>query len=126
MWTCLGETGAGVNLPAVPAVACRCGADRRLAASSVRATGGGCSTVELRLLGPFEVSVDGARHALGGRAEAALLARLAISPGVPVPTAELIDALWEQQLPDDPANALQLRVSKLRRALRGIPTGATV
>src|SRR5687767_1927022 len=31
----------------------------------------------------------------------------------------LIDRLWGEDLPADPSNALQLRVSKLRRALAG-------
>jgi Transcriptional regulatory protein, C terminal len=74
--------------------------------------------MELRLLGPFDVLVDAAPHRVAGRGERALLA---LSPGKVVATSTLIDALWgEDNLPEDPGNALQLRVSKLRRALGGL------
>ena len=74
--------------------------------------------MEFRLLGPFEVLVDATPHRIGGRGERALLALLALSPGTVVATSTLIDALWgNSDLPEDPGNALQLRVSKLRRAL---------
>jgi predicted ATPase/DNA-binding SARP family transcriptional activator len=77
--------------------------------------------MELRLLGPFDVLVDAAPHQVAGRGERALLALLALSPGKVVATSTLIDALWgEDNLPEDPGNALQLRVSKLRRALGGL------
>ena len=53
----------------------------------------------------------------------ALLARLALNPGRVVSVDALTDALWGEDLPADAANALQVRVSKLRRALvaAGIP-----
>src|SRR4051812_15830250 len=74
--------------------------------------------MEIRLLGPVEVRNDSDRQAPAGRGERALLALLALSPGQVVATTTLIDALWNPDgLPDDPGNALQLRVSKLRRAL---------
>ena len=77
--------------------------------------------MEFRLLGPFEVRVDATPQPLAGRGERALLALLALSPGKAVPITTLIDALWNPgDLPHDPANALQLRVSKLRRALSGL------
>src|SRR3954453_5871472 len=78
----------------------------------------GVTPVEIRLLGPVEVRNDSDRDAPAGRGERALLALLALSPGQVVATTTLIDALWDPDgLPDDPGNALQLRVSKLRRAL---------
>ena len=77
--------------------------------------------MEFRLLGPFEVRVDATPQPLAGRGERALLALLALSPGKAVAITTLIDALWNPgDLPHDPANALQLRVSKLRRALGGL------
>jgi predicted ATPase/DNA-binding SARP family transcriptional activator len=75
---------------------------------------------ELRfgLLGPFEARLDGRPLTIPGAAERALLALLLLSPGRAVPATSLIDRLWaESSLPTDPVNALQLRVSKLRRAL---------
>ena len=77
--------------------------------------------MEFRLLGPFEVRVDATPQPLAGRGERALLALLALSPGKAVAITTLIDALWNPgDLPHDPANALQLRVSKLRRTLSGL------
>ena len=77
--------------------------------------------MEFRLLGPFEVLIDATPHRIGGRGERALLALLALSPGTVVATSTLIDALWSKgDLPEDPGNALQLRVSKLRRTFGAV------
>jgi predicted ATPase/DNA-binding SARP family transcriptional activator len=74
--------------------------------------------VRFHLLGPMAVTVDGIPVPLRGAAERALLALLLLSPSRAVPASSLIDRLWsESALPADPLNALQLRVSKLRRAL---------
>ena len=74
--------------------------------------------MQLCLLGPLEVERDGTIQRLPGRGERALLALLALAAGRTVAATTLIDALWPgEQLPEDPLNALQLRVSKLRRAL---------
>jgi DNA-binding SARP family transcriptional activator len=83
--------------------------------------------VRYRLLGPMEVSVDGAPVKLPGTAERALLAQLLLSPGRTIPATMLVDRLWsESTLPVDPMNALQVRVSKLRRALKTIGVGDVV
>ena len=56
---------------------------------------------------------------LPGTAERALLAQLLLSAGRTIPASMLIDRLWaESSLPVDPTNALQIRVSKLRRSLK--------
>jgi predicted ATPase/DNA-binding SARP family transcriptional activator len=74
--------------------------------------------MELRLLGPFEARINATPQLVAGHGERALLALFALSPGKIVATTTLIDALWNVgDLPRDPANALQLRVSKLRRTL---------
>ena len=74
--------------------------------------------VEFRLLGAMQLRVDDAPAQLPGAAERGLLAVLLLSPGRTVAASSLIDRLWsESALPADPLNALQLRVSKLRRAL---------
>ena len=52
------------------------------------------------------------------------MALLALTPGAVVSVDRLIDDLWGDQVPSDPANALQIVVFKLRRAL-GAPTVAT-
>jgi predicted ATPase/DNA-binding SARP family transcriptional activator len=77
--------------------------------------------MEFRLLGPFEVRIGAVPQLVAGRGERALLALLALSPGEVVPVTTLIDAIWGAgDHPQDPANALQLRVSKLRRALSAL------
>src|SRR5215218_7790969 len=69
-------------------------------------------------MGSMELRVDGAAVQLPRAAERGLLALLLLSPGRIVTAPSLIDRLWsESALPADPLNALQLRVSKLRRAL---------
>ncbi|MCW2915881.1 MAG: AfsR family transcriptional regulator [Actinomycetia bacterium] len=47
----------------------------------------------------------------------ALLADLLVHEGRPVSADRLIDDLWGEELPGNPANALQAKVSQLRRAL---------
>ncbi len=75
------------------------------------------------VLGPVEVRPpEGAPVQLAPSVRA-LLARLALAPGRVVSVDALTDALWGEELPADAGNALQLRVSKLRRALvaAGVP-----
>ncbi|MFI0544903.1 BTAD domain-containing putative transcriptional regulator [Streptomyces sp. WSLK1-3] len=73
--------------------------------------------MEIHLLGPLALLVDGRPGDLPSRAECSVLARLVMSAGKVVTAETLIDALWGERLPADPSNALQIRVSKLRRAL---------
>ncbi|SDM08453.1 Predicted ATPase [Geodermatophilus siccatus] len=73
--------------------------------------------MEIRVLGPVELVVDGQVRPLPGAGERELLALLALSAGRVVAVPALVDALWGETLPANPANALQVRVSKLRRAL---------
>ncbi|WP_457208249.1 AfsR/SARP family transcriptional regulator, partial [Nocardioides sp. P5_C9_2] len=83
--------------------------------------------VRYRLLGSMEVLVDGTPVKLPGTAERALLAQLLLSPGRTIPATMLVDRLWsESTLPVDPMNALQIRVSKLRRALKAVGVGDIV
>lgn len=75
--------------------------------------------LRFRLLGPMEIVFEGRVLSLPGSAERALLAQLLLSPGRTIPASILIDRLWaESALPVDPTNALQIRVSKLRRSLK--------
>ncbi|HXV94134.1 MAG TPA: BTAD domain-containing putative transcriptional regulator, partial [Pseudonocardia sp.] len=82
--------------------------------------------MELRLLGPLDFGPAGTPRRVPGPGERALLALLALSAGAVVPVGTLLDALWGEDLPDDPANALHVRVSKLRRALGGAGGAALV
>ena len=77
------------------------------------------SELHFRLLGPMEITVDDAPAPLPGTAERALLVQLLLSPGRTLPASLLVDRLWgESTMPVDPMNALQVRVSKLRRSLK--------
>ena len=77
--------------------------------------------IRFGLLGPFEATVDGDPVKVPGSAERALLAVLLLARGRIVPASALIDRLWaDSALPADPLNALQLRVSKLRRVFKNM------
>ncbi|MEV0899092.1 BTAD domain-containing putative transcriptional regulator [Actinoplanes sp. NPDC049802] len=68
---------------------------------------------ELRVCrGDTDVMVPGAR--LRG-----LLVRLAVTGGRPVPAGTLVGAVWPEEQPGDPVNALQSLISRLRRLLGG-------
>jgi predicted ATPase/DNA-binding SARP family transcriptional activator len=84
--------------------------------------------MEIRVLGPVEMVVDGEIRTPPGSGERELLTLLALSAGRVVAVPVLVDALWGESLPANPANALQVRVSKLRRALStiGIPSALVV
>ena len=73
--------------------------------------------MEIRVLGTVELVAEGQVRVLPGAGERALLALLALAAGRVVPVSALVDALWGAALPANPGNALQVRVSKLRRAL---------
>jgi predicted ATPase/DNA-binding SARP family transcriptional activator len=75
------------------------------------------SVIEFRVLGPLEVLRDGEQVRIPGDKERALLASLVIHRGDVVSTDQLIDQLWGDDLPDNPANALQAIVSRVRKAL---------
>ena len=73
--------------------------------------------LRVTLLGAFEVSRGGAVLAVPGARVRGLLVRLALGGGSPIETGILVDALWPEERPADPANALQSLVSRLRRML---------
>ena len=75
--------------------------------------------MELRLFGTLEMIVDGHAVPVAGQSERSLLAALACSAGRVVTVDRLVDDLWGDELPVNPTNALQVRVSKLRRQLGG-------
>src|SRR3712207_4902562 len=70
-----------------------------------------------RVLGPLEVEVAGGWITIPGERSRALLVALLLQPGSAVPTSRLVEALWPDQPPDDPANALHQVVRRLRSSL---------
>jgi predicted ATPase/DNA-binding SARP family transcriptional activator len=90
-------------------------------------TNGARDHLSFRLLGPMEIAVRGTPVAVPGSAERALLVQLLLSPGRTIPATMLVDRLWsESSLPVDPMNALQIRVSKLRRSLKAHGAGDVI
>ncbi|HYI75758.1 MAG TPA: BTAD domain-containing putative transcriptional regulator, partial [Gaiellaceae bacterium] len=82
------------------------------------------STLDFRVLGPFEVR-DGERSlALGGTRQRSVLAILVLRAGETVSSDRLIDELWGERPPADASTALQQHVSRLRKALE--PHGVLV
>src|SRR4051794_30373573 len=118
-------------MPAPPMCACRCSARtrpqcRKTAGASSRprfSTSDGGPTayrgrLELHLFGELEVIADdGSVVPIRGARLRVLLALLALHRGEPVSAERLIDAVWADEPPSKPANALQALVASLRRAL---------
>ncbi|MEU2612199.1 BTAD domain-containing putative transcriptional regulator [Micromonospora sp. NPDC007271] len=84
---------------------------------------GATTTVGFGVLGTVELQVTGRPATPLAPAVRALLARLVLAAGRVVSADALTDALWAGQPPADATNALQLRVSKLRRALAAAGAG---
>ena len=74
-------------------------------------------SVEYRVLGPLEVSVDGRPARLGAPKQRATLVLLLCRPNIVVPASRLIDGLWGDDPPGSAANLVQGYVSGLRKAL---------
>src|SRR5262245_1999069 len=73
--------------------------------------------MEFRILGPLEVEGDSGPIQLRGRKQRALLALLLLRANEVVPAGRLIELLWPETPPSDAAKALQIHISRLRRAL---------
>ncbi|WP_277950279.1 BTAD domain-containing putative transcriptional regulator [Mycolicibacterium sp. P9-64] len=75
------------------------------------------SEVGFGVLGPLEMTVDGARVSLGSRKQRAVLAMLVINRNRVVGSESLIDAVWEQRVGQAARGSLHTYVSNLRRVL---------
>jgi DNA-binding SARP family transcriptional activator len=73
--------------------------------------------MDFGILGPLEVSEEGRVLPLGGTKQRALLALLLLNANQVVSSDRLIDELWGDEPPESGTAALQVRISKLRRAL---------
>jgi DNA-binding SARP family transcriptional activator len=79
------------------------------------------ASLELRVLGPVEVVVDGAVRRIGSPIQRTLLSLLLTPPNEVVTTDRIIDVLWSEN-PPDARRKLWFHVSKLRGILH--PSGA--
>jgi len=73
--------------------------------------------ISFGILGPLEVRVSGRPLALPARKPRALLALLLLEANRVVPSERLVDTLWVEHPPASAANALQVYVAQLRKAL---------
>ncbi|MFG2966683.1 BTAD domain-containing putative transcriptional regulator [Streptomyces sp. NPDC048288] len=71
--------------------------------------------MELRLLGPVELSVQGRTAEVGPPQRRTVLAALAVDTGRPVPADALIRRVWGDDPPDGARRALHAHVARLRR-----------
>jgi basic membrane lipoprotein Med (substrate-binding protein (PBP1-ABC) superfamily)/DNA-binding SARP family transcriptional activator len=73
--------------------------------------------MELRVLGPLEVVVDGEPIDLGAPKQRSVLLDLVLHANEPVPVDRLIEDVWGDRAPRTAQHSVQLYVSELRKAL---------
>lgn len=73
----------------------------------------------IRVLGPVDLLIDGARVSVGGRHERMVLGALAISANHAVSLDQLAQILWDDSPPPSMRNTLQTVVSRIRHRLGG-------
>jgi len=73
--------------------------------------------MDFRILGPLEVEADARVLPIGSRQPRALLTILLLDANRVVSRDRLMEALWGDEPPERAANALQVYVSQLRKAL---------
>jgi DNA-binding SARP family transcriptional activator len=73
--------------------------------------------IDIRVLGAFQVEVDGRVANLGGPRLRALLASLVAAAARPVAVSSLVQLLWGIEAPDDAERTVRTYVSRLRKAL---------
>ncbi|TDD22468.1 AfsR/SARP family transcriptional regulator [Nonomuraea diastatica] len=73
--------------------------------------------LEIKVLGPFEITVDGEPLKLAGERRIGLLARLAMNAGQPVSTERLLADVWGESTASTAGKQLHIVVSKLRELL---------
>ena len=81
------------------------------------ANSAGQPTIELRVLGPLEARVGDASVELGAPKQRALLVHLLLHANRAVSIERLIDELWPEDPPATARHAIQVYVSRLRKAL---------
>src|SRR6478735_9744399 len=81
--------------------------------------------LEVRVLGPFEVLLDGVVVDVGGPRQRAVLAHLALARGRVVSADRLIDQIWGEEAPASALGTLHSYISRLRAALEPGRRGST-
>jgi DNA-binding SARP family transcriptional activator/tetratricopeptide (TPR) repeat protein len=79
--------------------------------------------IALRVLGPVEIPAAGARAPSQPPQQRLVLGMLALRAGQPVPVAELVDAVWDDQPPPSARGSLQALVTGVRQAIGPVPGG---
>jgi DNA-binding SARP family transcriptional activator len=74
-------------------------------------------TIDIRILGPVELAVDGSTVHIGGERPLTLLAALAIDIGHAVPVDRLILDVWDDDVPEAAEADLQSHISRIRGAI---------
>lgn len=74
-------------------------------------------TIDIRILGPVELAVDGTPVHIGGDRPLTLLAALAIDIGHAVPVDRLIIDVWNDDLPEAADADLQSHISRIRSVI---------
>jgi DNA-binding SARP family transcriptional activator/tetratricopeptide (TPR) repeat protein len=74
--------------------------------------------MEYRVLGPVAVAAGAGEVVLGGVRQRSVIAMLVLAGGAPVSVDALVNGVWGEQQPANPARSLQVYVSNLRRAAR--------
>ncbi|NUR85465.1 MAG: AfsR family transcriptional regulator, partial [Nonomuraea sp.] len=74
-------------------------------------------TMEIGLLGPWRITMDGQPVPLAGRRRVAVLTRLALDAGRPVTARQLVADVWGQTSTATAGKQLHIVVSKLRDTL---------
>ncbi|MBO0856796.1 MAG: FHA domain-containing protein [Nocardia sp.] len=85
-------------------------------------------SVDVRVLGPVRLSIDGVPVPVGGPKPRTLLAALAVNRRRAVSSQALADIVWNEQPPDSYQASLQVFVSNIRKALRnsGVDSAAVL
>ncbi|MFI9613453.1 AfsR/SARP family transcriptional regulator [Streptomyces sp. NPDC052023] len=83
-------------------------------------------TLDVRLLGPVEVSSGGQRISLNGAKPTAILAALVVHLGEVLSAERLVDLVWEEEPPATARALVATHVSGLRRALTGREGGDAI
>ncbi|GAA3883024.1 BTAD domain-containing putative transcriptional regulator [Streptomyces lacrimifluminis] len=82
--------------------------------------------MDVRLLGPVEVSSEGHRIPLNGAKPTAILAALVVHLGEVLSAERLVDLTWEEEPPATARALVASHVSGLRRALAGTRAGDAI